>query len=103
MTKSQHWPLPFSYEEFLAAYRRVMPEKEARELVDAMADGFAKPRRGNIEGYQLPLDTLDLLAAVSDDLSKRVRVYREEQSRAIARAADRRAELLRRLRNPEKT
>lgn len=93
---SQNWPLPFSREEFLAAYRLVMPEQEAQRLVADMTSGFETPRQGNIEGYSLPPGTLDLLAAVSDDLSKRVQSYREQEESAVARAAKMREEWLRR-------
>ena len=81
------WPYPFSASEFLAAYRRVMPESEARALVDAMGGSPPTPVPRNIEGFHLMEGTLDLLAAVSDDLAARVRAYREEQARGAEQSA----------------
>lgn len=93
---SQNWPLPFSQEEFLAAYRLVMPEEDARQLVAEMSSRFQKTKQGNIEGHYLPPGTLDLLAGVSEDLSKRVQSFREHEARASERAAEKREEWLRR-------
>ena len=99
---SQEWSLPFSQEEFLAAYRRIMPEEEARQIVAMMMRRPERPKGSNIEGYHILPDTLDLLAAVSDDLSKRVARYREEELKGAARAAQKRDEWLRRdERKPE--
>lgn len=80
------WPYPFTEGEFLAAWRQVMPEAEAQQLVAQMRAATSSKLLGNAEGYTLMGGMLDLLATVSDDLALRVQQYRDERARAGERA-----------------
>lgn len=68
--------IPFTDEELMAALRRVLPESDARELIRALRKPVPDPPHRNVRGTRLSDDTVDLLAATSDDLAKRVAAYR---------------------------
>lgn len=68
--------IPFSDEELLAAFRQLMSDVDAQKLVQELRKPPPEPPNRNVRGTRLTDDTLDLLAAVSDDLAKRVADYR---------------------------
>ncbi|MGH7571717.1 MAG: hypothetical protein ACREMK_07735 [Gemmatimonadota bacterium] len=84
---------PFTDAELLAAYRLVLPEIEAGNLVSARYKNKARPpiprnTEGEelgetISGINLTDDTLDLLASLSPALKERVRHFREDPDDAM--------------------
>lgn len=84
--------MPFSASELLAAFQRVMPQHEAERLVMDILDGVKAQEKGNVKGYHLPESTLDLLAAGSQELARRVQEYRDDRAQEADRADRRRDE-----------